>query len=282
MGGKRPSLPSISHPRLLPHRGPTRRPRGRGTGRGRTRTRPARSGLAAEAAARPAAQGRGRAGTSARASSRTGPAVGAAPQGGPAGRRGGRRSRSRARPPSRAADTGGGARARAGGAPPVPERRGQEARAGAGARQASRVPFAPTAARPAEGIGRAAPLRPSVVIRRRRSRLSRPVAARARRNPQPRPIIEEILSDRCKPHGGPGGGRHEGNHRSLARRARPAGARRPARPGRPRPGRGPGPAPRELAQLPRLRRRDRRRYRPPTGASRCPTVPAWWRRSERA
>src|SRR4051812_15457428 len=57
---------------------------------------------------------------------------------------------------------GDGARARAGGAPPVPERRGQEARAGAGSQQASRVPFAPTAARPADGIGRAAPLRPSV------------------------------------------------------------------------------------------------------------------------
>ena len=37
-----------------------------------------------------------------------------------------------ARPPSRTAGTGEGARARAGGAPPVPERRGQEARAGAG------------------------------------------------------------------------------------------------------------------------------------------------------
>src|SRR3954451_17109761 len=72
---------------------------------------------------------------------------------------------------------GEGARARAGGAPPVPERRGQEARGGAGPQQASRVPFAPTAARPADGIGRAAPLRPSVVIRRWRSRLSRPVAS---------------------------------------------------------------------------------------------------------
>src|SRR4051794_17317015 len=51
---------------------------------------------------------------------------------------------------------GEGARARAGGAPPVPERRGQEARAGAGAQRAPHVPFAPTATLPAEGIGRAA------------------------------------------------------------------------------------------------------------------------------
>ena len=42
-----------------------------------------------------------------------------------------------------------------------------------------------------------------------------------------------------------------------AGRARPAGAGRAGRPRRPRPGRDPGPAPRELAQLPRLCGRDR-------------------------
>src|SRR3954468_16579506 len=52
----------------------------------------------------------------------------------------------------RAAGARGGVRARAGGAPPAPEGRDQEARAGA--RQASRVPFAPTATRPAAELVR--------------------------------------------------------------------------------------------------------------------------------
>ena len=62
-GGRRPSLPSPSHPPLLPRRGPTRRPGGRRTGRGRTRTRPrpirprARSGREAGRARRRSSQG---------------------------------------------------------------------------------------------------------------------------------------------------------------------------------------------------------------------------------
>src|SRR3954470_527259 len=86
---------------------------------------------------------------------------------------------------------GEGARARAGGAPPVPERRGQEARAGAGARRASHVPLAPTATLPAERVGRAATAETFRVIRCRRSRLSPPKASPS----QARPTAERRRDD---------------------------------------------------------------------------------------